>query len=72
MRLVNVLKNTWSGGSYKIERTKLKVSMMTSVRDSTSATQHPIILMLRENHFGGWYRFVPWYAFTTSSLYSLV
>ena len=33
MRLANVLKNTWPGESYKIERTKLKISTMTSVGD---------------------------------------
>ena len=31
--IVNMLKNTWSGGSYEIERTKLKISTMTSVGD---------------------------------------
>ena len=33
MRLANRkrAKNTWSGGSYGIERTKLKISTMTSV-----------------------------------------
>ena len=29
----NVLKNTRSGGNYEIERTKLKISTMTSVGD---------------------------------------
>ena len=31
--IVNVLKNTQSGGSYEIKRTKLKISTMTSVKD---------------------------------------
>ena len=31
--IANVLKNTRSGGSYEIERTKLKISTMTSIED---------------------------------------
>ena len=31
-------KNTRSGGSYEIERTKLKISMVTSIGDSTSCS----------------------------------
>ena len=57
---------------YEVERTKLKISTMTSIGDSTSATQLPIVFMLRENHLVILYRFVPWYAITISSLYSLV
>ena len=42
-------KKTRSGGSYEIERTKLKISTMTSIGDSTSATQHSIVFVLRES-----------------------
>ena len=52
MRLATLLKkntHTQSGGSYEIERTKSKISIMTSVGDLKSAIQHLIIFILREN-----------------------
>ena len=38
LAIANVLKNTWSGGSYEIKRTKLKINTMTSVGDLEEST----------------------------------
>ena len=59
-------KNTWSGVSYKIERTKLKISTMTSIRlyiNYPVSYRHHVERKLFDGLFN-----VPWYTFTISSL----